>query len=77
VALIREFRQVSSDKHSAHKPVSCGWRAFDSGGVTFLQFDTYGSESRQILGKVSQSFQVDRQGATMLLKLIRDTFPGL
>jgi hypothetical protein len=77
VALIRDFRQVSSDKTGVHKPVSCGWQAFSSDGQTVLQLDTYGSEERQILGKVSQSIQLDREGAAALLKLIRQSFPGL
>lgn len=79
MALVRDFHQVNSDKSVIHKPVSCGWRAFRAGAgdVTILQLDTYGSETRQIPNKVSQSIQLDRDGAAELLKLIRDTFPGI
>lgn len=77
MALVRDFHQVNSDKAVVHKPVSCGWRAFRAGDVTILQLDSYGSETRQIPNKVSQSIQLDREGAEELLKLIRNTFPGI
>ena len=77
MALIGEFHQVNSDKSVLHKPVSCGWRAFYAGEVKVLQLDTYGSNTRQIPNKVSQSIQLDREGAAQLLKLIKDTFPGI
>ncbi len=77
MALIGEFHHVTSDKSALHKPVSCGWRAFHAGDMKILQLDTYGSDTRQIPNKVSQSIQLDREGAAELLKLIRDTFPGI
>jgi hypothetical protein len=77
MAFVHEFHLVSSDRHDVHKPVSCGWRSFIADGKTILQLDTYGSEQRKILNKVSQTFQVDREGAAVLLGLIRETFPGL
>lgn len=77
MALIAEFQHVVSDRISMHKPVLCGWRSFTVEGKVVLQLDTYGSDERQIPNKVSQSIQLDRQGAATLLQLIRDTFPGL
>ena len=77
MALIGEFYEVNSDKTALHKPVSCGWRVFNAGDVKVLQLDTYGSDTRQIPNKVSQSIQLDRAGAAQLLRLIRSTFPGL
>ena len=50
---------------------------FDIENKRILQLDTYGSEDRQIPDKVSQSIQIDREGAATLLKLIRDAFPGV
>jgi hypothetical protein len=76
-ALISKFQQVDSDRNGVHKPVLCGWRRFNADGQIFLQFDTYGSDERQIPNKVSQSIQLDREAAASLLKLIRDTFGGL
>lgn len=50
---------------------------FDIEDKRILQLDTYGSQDRQTPDKVSQSFQIDREGAATLLKLIQDAFPGL
>ncbi|WP_445166993.1 hypothetical protein ACTXG7_24720 [Mycolicibacterium sp. Dal123E01] len=77
MALIREFHNVVSDRQDVHKPVSCGWRTFHAGGDTILQLDTYGSDQRKIANKVSQTIQLDRDGAVFLLNLIREAFPGL
>jgi hypothetical protein len=77
MAMILEFHQVISGKSILHGPVSCGWRAFEVGGTRILQLDTYGSNTRQIPNKVSQSIQLDRSGAAQLLDLIRNTFPGI
>jgi hypothetical protein len=77
MAIIREFHHVTSDKSVLHSPVSCGWRAFHAGDVKILQLDTYGSDTRKIPNKVSQSIQLDREAAAELLTLIRDTFPGI
>lgn len=77
MAFIDEFTSVPSTASSLHGPVLCGWRVFDTEGKRILQLDTYGSQDRQIRGKVSQSIQIDRESAGTLLKLIRDAFPGL
>lgn len=77
MAMICEFHHVAAEKNGLHKPVSCGWRAFRVGEKSILQLDTYGSADRRIPNKVSQSIQIDREGASELIRLIRDTFPGL
>ena len=77
MALISEFQSVPSDRNGTHKPVLCGWRRFNVDDQILLQLDTYGSDERQIPGKVSQSIQIDRKSAATLLKLIRDTFGEL
>lgn len=77
MAFVGEFQRVFSDRNGMHKPVLCGWRTFNADGRTILQLDTYGSDERQIPNKVSQSLQLDRDGAAILLQLIRETFSGL
>lgn len=77
MALVGEFQQVKSDRNGMHQPVLCGWRTFNVDGQTILQLDTYGSDQRKIPDKVSQSFQFNREGASILLQLIRDTFGEL
>ncbi|WP_207544456.1 hypothetical protein [Mycolicibacterium fortuitum] len=77
MALITEFTQVAADHPTVHGRVSCGWRVFQHDGHTVLQLDTYGSPERKIKGKVSQSIQLDHDGAKELVKLIKGTFPDL
>lgn len=77
MALIREFQHAGSDKGGIHEPVTCGWRVFGSGPETILQLDTYGAAGRKYPGKISQSIQLDREGAAALIELIRQAFPGL
>lgn len=76
MALITEFEQVTSDRHSVHAPVRCGWKIFRTKGSTVLQLDTYGTSGRDIPDKVSQSIQLDEAGAVALIGLIHRAFPN-
>jgi hypothetical protein len=73
VALIVKFEERGGNERR-HGDVNCGYRWFDVDGQRILQLDTYGSDERQIPGKVSQSIQLDEQGARDLLSIIRRTF---
>ncbi|MFD2380697.1 hypothetical protein ACFSWD_06520 [Paenibacillus xanthanilyticus] len=43
----------------------------DECGKKYFQIDTYGTESREILGKISQSIQFDEESALYLIQLIK------
>ncbi|MGW9496293.1 hypothetical protein ACWG5P_18190 [Streptomyces prasinus] len=75
MALIKEFQSVSSDTQRVHGPVMCGYRTFTADGRRLLQLDTYGSTDRKILDKISQSIQLDADGARELVKIIAASFP--
>ncbi|WP_225641427.1 hypothetical protein [Streptomyces werraensis] len=77
MALINEFEPASSDVQRIHGPVTCGYRAFTVDGRRILQLDTYGSAERAILNKISQSVQLDAEGARTLLGIITETFPDI
>lgn len=77
MALIKEFRSVTSDTERVHGPVICGYRTFVIDGERFLQLDTYGSSERQIPDKISQSLQLDTDSARELLRIIKGAFPDL
>ncbi|MEU2926239.1 hypothetical protein ABZ636_14515 [Streptomyces sp. NPDC007251] len=77
MALIDEFKSVSADVQRVHGPVTCGFRSFVVDGRRVLQLDTYGSTERQILDKVSQSIQLDVEGARKLVQIIQEVFPEL
>jgi hypothetical protein len=77
MALVREFTHVPKDSARVHDPVECGWMIFGRDGATYVQLDTYGSGDRQILGKVSQSIQLDEAAAVELLTILRRAFPQI
>ena len=70
-----EKRDVGSGK--AHGPVVGGYQWFEVGGVTIFQLDTYGSLERKEPGKVSQSVQLDLDGARRLVSVLKQAFPEL
>jgi hypothetical protein len=77
MALVRGFVHAPKDENRVHGEVECGYLSFTADGKTYLQLDTYGSKHRKIPGKVSQSLQIDGEGARHLMALLRKTFPGL
>jgi len=79
MAVITNFKPIGvSARSSVHRSeVECGWAIFTTAGRTYLQLDTYGSQTRAIPGKVSQTIQVDEDAARQLKRLIERAFPGL
>ena len=77
MARIVSFTPIARGDDRVHGPVNCGFKIIDVEGQRLLQLDTYGSADRMITGKVSQSIQLDGDGAAELLKLLRQAFPHL
>ncbi|MEU3093906.1 hypothetical protein ABZ690_03515 [Streptomyces sp. NPDC006967] len=77
MALIKEFEPVPSDAQKVHGSVTCGYRAFTIEGRRILQLDTYGSADREIPNKISQSVQLDAEGARTLINIIAEAFPDV
>ena len=75
MAIISSFRKLPRTSGRLHRThVECGYVIFDAGGKRFLQLETYGSDERQIPGKVSQTLQLDEDAAMRLAELIRRAF---
>ncbi len=74
MALIRKFERRSMERNSLHRSIRATYTPFEHDGRVSLQIDSYGSETRESPGKKSQSFQLDREGATALLAMIRREF---
>lgn len=78
MALISEFEVVSKQSSKVHKPVRCGYCSFlGDDHKRYLLLETYGSEDRQMPDKVSQSIELDEQGARQLMAIIRQEFPTI
>jgi hypothetical protein len=77
MALIRRLLAAPSVVGRVHRTsVDCYWKSFEAGGSRILQLDTFGSEDRQIPGKLSQTLQLDQEQARRLVNLINRVFPS-
>ncbi|MDH6269273.1 hypothetical protein M2360_004700 [Rhizobium sp. SG_E_25_P2] len=74
MALVRDFKRKEMGRNSLHKEIDATFSVFGDGDAKVLQIDTYGSETREMPGKKSQSIQLDRLGAERLLKILRTEF---
>jgi hypothetical protein len=76
VARIKRFRKIELRARRPHPTeVECGYATFEYRGTRYLLLETYGSEEREIPGKVSQSLQLDAESAGRLRRLLDETFP--
>ena len=76
MALIARFEERPIEPTRVHDDVVCGYAYADVGARRILQLETYGSRQRRIPGKVSQSIQVDEDGARALKQILERAFPG-
>jgi hypothetical protein len=75
MALIKRFERTTMLSNHVHGEAPCTYTVFqDDSGDRFLQIDTYGSATRKLRGKKSQSIQLDASSARALYALVADTF---
>jgi hypothetical protein len=77
MALIRSFVEKPHTTISWRSEVECGFTIGHRGDARILHLETYGSGSRQIPGKVSQSLELDEKGARELIRIMRRAFPRI
>ncbi|EYT48918.1 hypothetical protein [Brachybacterium muris] len=77
MALIRSFSKLTGGGVVHRTETDAGWALVQDGGHRLLYIATYGSDQRQSKPKSSQVIQLDRRGASELLKIIQDSFPGI
>ena len=68
------IKRISKDRVNIHKKVDATYTVFKYKGKTYFQLDTYGSRTREMKGKISQTILFDEETAGELLKLIEDAF---
>jgi hypothetical protein len=74
MALIRAFEKKYMDRNSLHEEISATYTVFERDGRKLIQVDSYGREDREIPGKKSQTFQLDREGAEALYRILKTEF---
>ena len=71
MALVTNITQLTLQTNSQHTNVDCTYDIVtDPQGNRYLQLDTYGSPSRQIAGKKSQSIRLSQQAIQQLKSII-------
>ncbi|RIV88932.1 methionyl-tRNA formyltransferase [Aurantiacibacter zhengii] len=68
MAVVREFERKDLDRNSKHSEVDATISLVeDETGEKFIQIDTYGSKTRAIPGKVSQSLRLSKSAYDQLV----------
>jgi hypothetical protein len=62
------------ERNSLHDEIEATYTVFERDGRVLIQIDSYGRETREMPGKKSQTIQLDREGATALLKILTTEF---
>lgn len=71
---IDSFERIEKNRNMIHEAVDSTYTVFEQGGERYLQIDTYGKSGRENPDKISQSFQVDKETAQMLVELFQKEF---
>lgn len=72
MALIRDFKKGDPrDRYSIHEEIEAVYRVFERDSRKIIQIDTHGRKEREFPEKVSQSIQLDRTGAEILVAVLR------
>lgn len=72
MALVKILERITMTRNVVHDEVTATFTVFKSdSGDKVLQIDTYGSRSRQMPGKKSQSVQFGPEGISQLREILR------
>lgn len=75
MATVRHLKQLTLEKDSPHTEVDCTYSIVtDDQGRRHLQIDTYGSTTRKIPGKKSQSVRFAPEAIEQLRLLLTEHF---
>jgi hypothetical protein len=75
MAIVRKLTQQALQRDSRHTECDCTYSiVHDSNGKRYLQLDTYGSDSRQIPNKKSQSIRFAPEAIEELKLLLKQQF---
>jgi hypothetical protein len=71
MALVSKFEKISLERNRVHDDATATYTVFTgSDGKRYLQLDTYGTQSRKMRGKKSQSVQFEPEGISALKTIL-------
>lgn len=71
---LENFKRFEKDRNTVHNKVAATYSVFEIHGEKYFQIDSYGNSDREMPGKISQSFQLDKKTAEYLVNLITKEF---
>ena len=75
MAIVRKLESIQLDRDSKHSEVDCTYSVVeDEKGNKYLQIDTYGSKTRKIPGKKSQSIRFSPEAIEQLKEILKRNF---
>ena len=75
MAIVRKLEPIQLDRDSKHSEVDCTYSIVTDGkGQKYLQVDTYGSATRKIPGKKSQSIRFSPGAIKQLKSILKKEF---
>jgi hypothetical protein len=70
MAIVNKLDKIVLEKDSKHSEVNCTYSIVDVGDKKYLQIDTYGSKTRKMPGKKSQSLRFSPEAILQLKEII-------
>ncbi|WP_160004772.1 methionyl-tRNA formyltransferase [Rhizobium sp. 18055] len=74
MARITKFELASMQRFQLHDPIDAKIFTHEYDGRRLVQISTYGRNSRQEHGKLSQTIQLDEEAARQLFELLGNQF---
>jgi hypothetical protein len=74
MAIVRKLEPISLEKDTKHTEANATFTVISDAHGKFLQIDTYGSPTRQIQGKKSQSIRFSSSAISQLKEIIATNF---
>lgn len=72
--LANKFNRTEKERNSVHKPTTATYTSFVSHDRHYFQIDTYGTDDRVMPEKISQSIQIDKETAEIIVELLKKEF---
>ncbi|MCF3639476.1 methionyl-tRNA formyltransferase [Rhizobium sp. TRM95111] len=74
MARINRFNEAQMDRFQLHDEVDAKLYVHEYDGRKLLQISTFGRPTRQEVGKLSQTFQLDQEAAHQLFHVLKRDF---
>lgn len=71
---IESIKRIEKERNSVHDKVSATYTVFEQDGAKYVHLDTYGRIGRENPEKISQSIQVDKETAELIVALLIKEF---